>query len=413
MRTLLDDVRAALVRYVVFPTPQTADAVTLWIAATHAQKAWEHATRLAIISPEKRCGKSRLLDVIEATCHTPLMTVNISPAALVRSIDDDPPTLLLDEADTVFGRKAGDQHEDLRGIINSGHQRNRPYVRWDVVTRSTEHCPTFAMAALASIGDLPDTIMDRAVVIRMRRRSPAEKVSPYRTRRDRPALAERGAWLADWAEANLDALEDAEPDMPVEDRAADTWEPLVAVADLMGGTWPERARAAVLALVNAEVQADIEANLGMRLLGDIRDLFEEFTVAFMKSEELVNRLRKVDDAPWQERDLNTTALAGMLRPYGIRPGRNSAGTARGYDKAFFADAFVRYLPSAPVRDRQYGPDQHERSDGFGASDGSTRQAETTRQSETAGQTAYGRLLTGSDTRGPEKWPEGSFGEAAS
>jgi hypothetical protein len=399
--------REALTKYVVFPTPEAADTVTLWIAATHAQPAWEHATRLAIISPEKRCGKSRLLDVIEATCHKPLMTVNISPAALVRSIDEDPPTLLLDEADTVFGRKAGDQHEDLRGIINSGHQRNRPYVRWDMLARRREDCPTFAMAALASIGDLPDTIMDRAVVVRMRRRAITEKVSPYRTRRDSPPLRELGEWLHGWAEGNLDALEEAEPEMPVEDRAADTWEPLVAVADLVGGTWPARARAAVRYLVGAEEKADMEANLGMRLLSDIRDLFEEFTVAFMQSQELVTRLRKMPDAPWQERDLTTTGLAGMLRPYGIRPGRNTTGSARGYDKAFFADAFARYLPSAPVRTRQEGDDQGKQSDGSGGSDGSTRQTEPTRQGESAGQVPYGHVLTGSDAYPAETWPEGT------
>ena len=136
----------------------------------------------------------------------------------------------------------------MRGILNSGHQRNRPYIRWDAVSRMHEDCPTSAMAALASIGDLPGTIMDRAVVIRMRRRAPSEQVSPYRTRRDGPPLREIGDWLADWSETRLSDLEDAEPDMLVEDRAADTWEPLVAVADLVGGTWPARARAAVLQL---------------------------------------------------------------------------------------------------------------------------------------------------------------------
>ena len=105
----------------------------LWITATHAAPAWNCAPRLDVTSPVKRCGKSRLLDIIEATCHDPLLTVNISPAALVRSIGDDPPTLLLDEADTVFGPKAGDNHEDLRGILNAGHSRNRPYIRWDML----------------------------------------------------------------------------------------------------------------------------------------------------------------------------------------------------------------------------------------------------------------------------------------
>lgn len=119
---LLDAVRAALTKYVVLPSPQAADAVTLWIAATHAQPAWAHAPRLVIRGPEKRCGKSRLLDIVEATCHRPLITVNASPAAVYRSITDDPPTMLVDEADTIFGPKS-DSNEGLCGLLNAGHQR--------------------------------------------------------------------------------------------------------------------------------------------------------------------------------------------------------------------------------------------------------------------------------------------------
>ena len=78
---LLDAVHAALIRYVVLPSPAATDAVVLWIAATHAQPAWAHAPRLVIRAPERRCGKSRLLDVVEATSHDPLITVNASPAA--------------------------------------------------------------------------------------------------------------------------------------------------------------------------------------------------------------------------------------------------------------------------------------------------------------------------------------------
>ena len=138
---LLGELHAALSRYVILPSPEAADAVVLWIAATHGVQAWHCAPRLDITSPVKRCGKSRLLDVIEATCHDPLLTVNISPAALVRSISDDPPTLLLDEADTVFGPKAADSHEDLRGIINAGHSRNRPYIRWDMTSPRARALP--------------------------------------------------------------------------------------------------------------------------------------------------------------------------------------------------------------------------------------------------------------------------------
>ncbi len=159
---LLDNLRDALTRYVVLPSEHAADAVTLWIAATHAQPAWPHAPRLVIKGPEKRCGKSRLLDVVEGTCHDPFITVNSSPAAVYRSITADPPVLLVDEADTIFGPNA-EGNEDLRGLLNAGHQRNRPAKRYDATRNRVESIPTFAMAALAGIGAMPGTIEDRAV----------------------------------------------------------------------------------------------------------------------------------------------------------------------------------------------------------------------------------------------------------
>jgi hypothetical protein len=153
---LLGELRDALARYVILPTETAADAVVLWIAASHGQPYWAHAPRLVIRAPEKRCGKSRLLDVIEATCHAPLITVNASPAAVYRSLGtDDPPTLLIDEADTIFGGKAGETNEELRGLLNAGHQRNRPTLRWDSNRNRVEHIQTFAMAALAGIGATP------------------------------------------------------------------------------------------------------------------------------------------------------------------------------------------------------------------------------------------------------------------
>ena len=134
---LLDQLHDALTRYVILPSAHATDAVTLWIAATHAQPAWAHAPRLVIRAPEKRCGKSRLLDVVEATCHDPFLTVNASPAAVYRSITEDPPTMLVDEADTIFGTNA-DGNEDLRGLLNAGHQRNRPAKRYDAATNRVE-----------------------------------------------------------------------------------------------------------------------------------------------------------------------------------------------------------------------------------------------------------------------------------
>src|SRR3954470_2098007 len=219
---VLDRLHATVTRYVVLPGPEAIDAVVLWIAATHAQPAWAHAPRLVIRAPEKRCGKSRLLDVIEATCHNPFITVNSSPAAVYRSISEDPPTMLVDEADTIFGPKA-DGNEVLRGLLNAGHQRNRPAKRYDAAANRVESIPTFAMAALAGIGTMPDTIEDRAVIIRMRRRAVGETVAPFRHKRDRPQLRALARELNTWLRADLATLEQAQPAMPVEDRAADTW----------------------------------------------------------------------------------------------------------------------------------------------------------------------------------------------
>jgi hypothetical protein len=343
---LLDAVRVALTRYVVLPTPQAADAVTLWIAATHAQPAWAHAPRLVVRGPEKRCGKSRLLDIVEALCRDPFITVNSSPAAVYRSISDDPPTMLVDEADTIFGPKA-DGNEDLRGLLNAGHQRNRPAKRYDAATNRVESIPTFAMAALAGIGAMPDTIEDRAVVIRMRRRAPKETVAPYRHRRDRPPLRHLAGQLTGWLRADLPVLERAEPAMPVEDRAADTWEPLVAVADHAGAHWPDRSRAAVLVLT-AETTDSGEISTRIRLLTDCRTAFGDHDA--IPTTVLLERLKSDPEAPWADygpTGLTAMKLGVLLRDYSIRsttirfPG---LGQAKGYQRAEFTDAWTRYCP---------------------------------------------------------------------
>lgn len=341
---LLDDVHGALTRYAVLPSPEAADAIVLWIAATHAAPAWNCAPRLDITSPVKRCGKSRVLDVIEATCHDPLLTVNISPAALVRSIGADPPTLLLDEAETTFGPKAADNHEDLRGILNAGHSRNRPYIRWDITTRTREHCPTFALAALAGIGALPDTITDRAVVVKMRRRAPGEEVARWRDRRDGGPLRELGGRLGTWVRAHLDELRETEPDMPVEDRAADTWEPLIALADLAGARWPARARAAAIALT---AEDDTDTTLGARLLADLRDVFGDREA--MHGDTILGALYKISEAPWGDyygRPMNARDLAKLLRPYEVRACdvKLEGTTRRGYRREHLHDPWSRYLP---------------------------------------------------------------------
>jgi hypothetical protein len=357
---LLAELHAALCRYVVFPSPEAADAVCLWVAASHAQPAWEHAPRLAVVSPLKRCGKSRLLDVVAETCHAPLITVNATIAAVVRSIGEDPPTLLVDEADTLWGTKRqADSNEDLRGLLNAGHQRNRPMLRWDVTTRSREELDTFAMALLAAIGELPDTIMDRAVVIRMRRRAPGEHVDPYRTRRDAPPLNALRERLRAWAREHLRELHHATPEMPLEDRAADTWEPLIAIGDHAQGDWPTRARDAAVTMTRAEAQHEEDTSASVRLLADLRAVFDTAGADGLYTTTILDALHKLEDAPWPDwygHPLTTRDLAKLLRPYDVRAKNvREHGTGeprKGYTRADLHEPWARYVPLHPLHPPQ-------------------------------------------------------------
>jgi hypothetical protein len=196
---------------------------------------------------------------------------------------------------------------------------------------------------LAGIGELPDTIADRAVIIRMRRRTQNERVSPFRRRRDMPALGELQGRLHDWIGEHLDELRDSDPDMPVEDRAADTWEPLVAIADLAGGDWPARARNACSALTG-EAEENDDASVGVRLLADLHEVFAEDA---LWTEMILDRLHKIEEAPWGNwfgRPLNAHDLAKMLRPYGIRSRDVKLGgiNRKGYRRDELWDAWTRY-----------------------------------------------------------------------
>lgn len=352
---ILDEVLDTLRQFVVFQNDHDAVACALHIAATHSQTAWEHATRLVLKSPQKRCGKSRAMDIHSSLSHRVLLTTNISVAALVHSItENDPPTVYLDEADTVFGAKTGTDHEDLRGILNAGFGRERPYMRYDPRGNVVESLPTFCMAVLAGIGDMPDTIEDRAVVIKLRRRGAGEYVRPYRIRRDRPQLAMLRDKLHLWVQTVSGALTEAEPDMPVDDRDADKWEPLIAVADAAGGRWPGLSRWAC-ATVCGTSDDGAELDDGVRLLRDIFVVFngdERLT-----TEELIQRLRMLPEGGWgigdyQVKGLKPISLAALLRPYGIssKTLRIDKRTPKGFEQSQFTEAWARYCASLLVSD---------------------------------------------------------------
>lgn len=263
---LLDEVEAFHRRFNVFPSEAAYVAVVLWDAHAHLLDCFESTPRLAFLSPEPGSGKSRALEIVETLVPNPMAAVDASAAALFRAVagvDGKRPTILFDEIDTIFGPKAG-ENEQLRGFINAGHRRNRPMFRCvgDGANQTVQAFHSYAAVAVAGLGYLPDTIRDRSVNIRMRRRARNETIEPYRTRiHEQQGFALRDR-LATWAEQVSERVMNVWPAMPegVTDRPADVWEPLLAVADAAGGEWPDRAREACVVLVAASKANDKEAS---------------------------------------------------------------------------------------------------------------------------------------------------------
>ena len=346
---LLDEIAATFRRYVALP--EAADvALALWTIHAHAHDAAEVSPILALTSATKRCGKSTTLAVVGALVPRPLPAASISAAVVYRAVELYRPTLLLDEADTF----ALGERDDLRGLLNAGHTRSAAYairaVGDDFEPRA--FC-VWAPKVLALIGRLPDTLADRSIVIELRRRAPGETVERLRIGRLHDDLEPIRRRATRWAQDNMAALADADPDVPAKlnDRAADNWRPLIAIADAAGGDWPERAREAARILSGAADPAD--EGPAVQLLADLRALFDARGVDRLASAEIVDALAKMEDRPWPEwkagRPITARQLARLLAPFGIRPTKIRFGdaTSQGYSLEAFEDAFRRYLPRDP------------------------------------------------------------------
>ena len=269
---LLAEVKRYIGRYVVLSDHQ-ATVCTVWVAHCHAFAVADATPYLNVTSAVKQCGKTRLLEVLEPIVPSPWFTGRVSAAVLTRKVDGETPTLLLDESDAAFAHH-GEYAEALRAILNSGYRRSGV----SSLCVATGHgigyrdFSTFCPKAIAGIGALPDTVVDRSIRIALRRRAEDECVDRFRQRAAIEVASPLRSQLDRWREVALEALRESEPEIPRElsDRAADVWEPLMAIADLAGGPWPEYVRHAATALSATSVDDD---TLSIRLLHDVREVF--------------------------------------------------------------------------------------------------------------------------------------------
>jgi hypothetical protein len=353
---LFNEIKGHITRYVVFSQPEHADVIALWVMQTWVADLFDFTPYIYLHSPVMRCGKTQVHRVVEPLVKNPLRTCNISESALFREIEDSHPTLLWDEIDSVFSsRKASEANENKRALLNAGYERGIRAIRMArngggfVKISYDPFCPKI----LAGIGRLPDTIVDRSIPILIHRRLKTQSCQKYR-RQDRDLAKPIRDALETWS-ANTDlrkTIQASRPEMPdcLTDRQEDIWEPLLAIADSIGGDAPKLAREAARALCSN----DDDEGLGYSTaqLTAIRKAVGE--ADRIRSADLIDRLWEADALPsklMEDEKPNYKKIGHWLSKSIKSYGGKGAGqldfdgeNARGYEVAELKEIFDRYCP---------------------------------------------------------------------
>ncbi len=339
---LLAGIRDIFTRHLVV-SPDDAVAISLWVVLTYLADDVDILPLLLFSSPEKRCGKTLALEISQNLVRRPLMAANISAAATYRVIDKYHPTLLIDEADTFLAQK-----DELRGVINSGHRRSSAFViRCEGDDSEPKEFSTWCPKAIALIGRMADTLEDRAIAIRLRRKAPGERVERFQLHRVAGELGILKRCIVRFCADSAGAIKRSDPGIPgqLHDRAQDNWRPLLAIADIAGGEWPELARAAALQISGTD-QSD--ESVKVLLLQDINSIFRDQRVGHIASEDLCRALTQMEERPWPEwrhgKPITPRQLARLLKPFDIQPRQTRFGltNSRAYHLDDFGDALSRY-----------------------------------------------------------------------
>jgi uncharacterized protein DUF3631/CHC2-type zinc finger protein len=325
-----------------------------------------HSPILLITSAQPECGKTTTLNLVSFLAPRALASVEISRAALYRSIQLWRPSFIIDEFDNVLSSKDGDAAE-LRSVINSGHTKGQGVVRCITDDHRPELFPTFAPKALGMVDrKLPPATLSRCIIVELRRRTKTEPVVRFKNQDD-AGLADLRRRLCRWSADNGAVIKD-EPPMPpdFDNRRADNWRVLFGISDLCDGVegWAGKARIAAIASEGASDTTSI----GVRLLTDIKRIFDQNNYDAILSAALVSMLKEDAEAPWIDwnkgKGLTQNSLAYLLSGGGGR-GRASRGGfgihsgdvhpspsvhGRGYKRSQFEEAWKRYLPAPEIED---------------------------------------------------------------
>lgn len=349
-----------LTDYVVMKQ-ESAAVSAAWVLASHSYETWDRHAHLAITSVEKRCGKTRTLQVLTPILPKPLATSNISPAAVYRLIDSRKPTLLLDEAQCLT-RRGNESTEALREIFCAGIDRNSVVYRCGGKTmEDVLEFPIYCPKVLALIGELDGVLADRCLPIKLERKTAAEIVLPYRSReveqRGKALLAEIEQWATDSKEQIAATYADIEPFPIANDRMAELLMPLQTVLSVLGDDETLEMLMSYIAVLDKQDQENNSP--GVLLLAACKEIFATHAQGgFITTQTLIEELVKRELEPWHRWNdgdpINPEKLAKLLKPYTIKPskksqrvkfgGKEHITSLRGYYTKPFTKVWERYLP---------------------------------------------------------------------
>lgn len=353
---LLDHVAAYIRKYLVCDEHQLT-ILTLWSACSHSQARFTTAPYLDIRSPQPHCGKSVCIMLLEHVSGSQGYFTGAPAATLLKRLLADhsmakrempePSTFLFDDCQHTF---SSSERQPLLSLLNSSSQ----WCGYFLAADGNYSC--FGLKAFAGSAPLPPSLAARCIPILLRRAKPSEKYLRSRS----PEVVDAGEALAEqlsqWTK-NIEfrlaqAIDNEAPNFsealsPGQQSMAN---PLLYVADIAGGSWPAKARAAVTA-----VFAVAEASPELQILKDIRDIFDDKkNPEYLATSDLLNELSNMDHRPWSAWGPKSgKRLARHLLPFEIQPTYMHRGIEgqgfRGYFLKDFQDAWERYLSSiSPV-----------------------------------------------------------------
>ncbi|HWG21429.1 MAG TPA: DUF3631 domain-containing protein [Terracidiphilus sp.] len=337
-------------RFAILPDAAYLPLAT-WAVATYMPDAFDAFPYIALVSPAKRCGKTRVLELLELLCAQAWRGTSPTAAALYRMMEDTH-TLLLDEVEALRGRQVSEVSQAILAVLNAGHRKGATVPRCHGPKNELKYFPVYGPKAFAAIGKLPDTLADRSICITMQRKTAAQAVARFLQSRARAQTEPLRKSLNEWAALNCETVQIAyerSPDLQfMEDRESDLWMPLFAVCAVAAPDRVEELKKCAQALTGIKAADDLEDSLSLKLLADVRSVWPN-GITHMLSAPLLDALKRITDSPWGERDRELTPrkLAKMLRPFGPEPRqvRVNSGTGKGYRSADFEQAYSRYLPT--------------------------------------------------------------------